>query len=1176
MYLSKLQIVGFKSFAQKIEFKFNEGITGLVGPNGCGKTNVVDAIRWVLGEQKTTVLRSDVMENVIFNGSRNRKPLGMAEVSLILENNKKVLPTEYSEVTVTRRLFRNGDSQYLLNNTHCRLRDVLDLFMDTGMGSDSYSVIELKMVEIILSGKPEERRHLFEEAAGVVKYKLRRKEAGKKLLSVQNDLTRVQDIVIEVEKQVNSLSRQAAKTRRYNKLQQQFREMDLTIVQYDFSKIKYGIIGLQRDLTKFKEERTTSEKDYTESESDLFSIEQELSNLNKDYKNVSEKESNLKASFSQKSKEKAVAEEKINSITNTNVRFQNEIEEAKHFLEESQISIEENTLKLKELDVVLDDANVELQSKRFLVNEAHQAANNLKSEANDINSEVVGVQSRINQIKSENKKNLVRKESVAKNLKQSEIQIQNIYNDINGIEDNIAKSNALKNSLDLELKKAHTLLTTATNDKNEFEEKINEINLTINKKRNELNSKKSSLDFEKSVVVADESTKYLLNENTWLANQEKSLLAETIGADDLYRVAIDSALGEAAHYFIVNSEEDALAGIKFLKEKNKGKATFICRDKVPNIPSPKILPPIDGVIGLISEIVRVDDHIRNILRALTGHTVIVENSEIAKELINNCEVDCAVTLEGELFKSSGIIRSGSLLKMEGMAVGKKERIEALKSAILGLSSEIENLDIEFKKNKSKLESINFKKLNEELKSAEANNYQNEQRIVKLTYQKESLHSTLDVHHQNIKRFQDEIANIEDEDKVLVDELLDLEEQFLVVRTNLQDKMQQVSEAENNLSELEESARSTELSKIKIDAEINSVKKEIERLTKEKVFLANKIQNFEQELIQNKKTVEELTNNIKIYSIELEKINLELIELLNEKEFLSQKISGLEEKASQYSNLLVQKRKLNEKAIESIHQTDLKLNELSIKSNNLTAHIKEQYDLNLDELEYTPIENFSIQEAQVVLTDLKEKLSSLGNVNFMALEEFEEQNQRLNFYQAQVKDLVDSEKTLQETISEINRTAEEKFIKTFNQVNENFKDLFLKLFGEDAQAELKLADGNPLECDIEIIAKPPGKRPHSIETLSGGEKTLTAIALLFGIYLVKPSPFCILDEVDAPLDDANIDKFLSLIKEFSNNTQFLVVTHNKRTMESSDTLYGITMEEEGVSKVVSVKLSQGIF
>ena len=1172
MYLSKLELVGFKSFAQKTEFKFTPGLTALVGPNGCGKTNIVDAIRWVLGEQKTSVLRSDLMENVIFTGTQNRKPLGMSEVAMTLQNNRNMLPTEYTEVTVTRRLFRSGESNYLLNNSQCRLRDIVDLFMDTGMGADSYSVIELKMVETILSGRPEERRHLIEEAAGVTKYKVRRKEAGRKLMQVQQDLLRVYDIVDEVGKQVRSLSRQAAKTKRYNALQQELTVLDINVLKHKHYDLKKHLDKEELLIKNLRSEKTSKEQILTDKNDNITRIDQEIDSLNEKYNEARNIENQINEYLAEKNKELAVDKERISGLDDREKNLNREVSE-------SLESIEYFKDRISKLKTDLENRNIEQEEiinrtdmLKTLRDEKQTEVLEIRELVNQKNTELINIKNKINSYKSEINRNISRlenqkrkKDDVIKRIDSFELECSSIDNKINAEKNK--QSELIKN---LEL--SETSLTEGQQHQDKLRKELDSLNSIIAEDRNKLSEKKTSLDFLSSLVEADESSKYLLKANDWNPKSEKVLFAELLGADEEHRAAVDAALGEHGRLLVVDSRGEAISAFASLENKQKGKATFLCRNLIEDVTAPEKSINENYVVGYLSEIVRTDDNLLNAVRAIFRDTLLVDTLDNAKKVVDNGLCSTAVSLKGELVRKGGLIRGGAKLKKEGMSVGKKERINKIKKEIGVLEQKISQHQDKLNKHKKDLSDINIHFLTKHVRDSERLLNENKSTIEKLRYKLESSNNSISMQKQNIERFTEELQEIENENENIAEKKDDLELSTIVLQEEYNDIKTRLDKAEISLYKEDESFRDAEKEKIKAITDIKNLKNEMANLENQINNLNEKVESRNAEIQKNREIIANLEIKIKALENDIEQYNTQSAEAQNSKDHIKQELASVKEQHKQYNEEFTRERLDYDKLVQRIYDREVKISESNVEYKHILESAQEKHEVNLEINGFLPDENFNLQKANGQLNYLKEKLTAIGNVNFMALEEYDTQNERYEFYNKQVKDLTDSEKTLQETIDEINLTAQEKFLNTFDIVNSNFKKLFLKLFGEGAEGDLILSDGDPLEADVEIIAKPPGKRPHSIETISSGEKTLTAIALLFAIYLVKPSPFCILDEVDAPLDDSNIDKFLALLRDFSTNTQFLIVTHNKRTMSAADTLYGITMQETGVSKIVSVKLS----
>lgn len=1172
MFLSRLEITGFKSFAQKTVFDFNNGMAAFVGPNGCGKSNVVDAVRWVLGEQKTSVLRSDMMENVIFNGSKSRKPLGLAEVTMTIRNTRQVLPTEYSEVTVTRRLFRNGESQYLLNKTRCRLKDITELFMDTGLGPDSYSVIELQMVNNILSGKVDERRHLFEEAAGVNKYKLRRREAERKLYDVEEKLVRIEDIVAEKNKMVNSLKRQAAKTRRHNKLTEELKEIEMALLCHEFHKAKTEFAALDSELDSLRHKKIKAENSYQQAENENERIQKEIKTLEEEHASVLREKSAVNGRISSMKRDMAVFEEKLSNLENDNRRLGKETAESESNAEELGTKLEKLEEDFEAMHEQKSRASEKLGAHKTERDKAFSIVRELRGEVDEKNESLINIKNRINLIKSAGERNRKQKESLRRKIESTEKEINSIEQQIEEHKIGFNETLSLRDELDEAIEDARRELHTAEEQKANLKAAMEKTNSEISARDSHIDRLCNSLEFLEGLVDSAESSKYLMKSKSWNPKAGKNLLGEAIGVDKDLIIAVDSALGDAVRYFIVDNRKEAFDAIEALAKNKKGKATFICLDNVPEIPEPEEVR-MDGVRGRASEIVRAGNKLRNVLRAVLGDAVIVENRETAAKCLDENLAGKAVTLDGEVFTKFGAVRGGSASSTEGMTIGKIERIRKIRKDIASVEKEKEKLLADLENTKNEMDYIDLDELSENLRNAEHEKSENESRISSLIYKQEMLENNLSLLTERKEGDENELEQIEKEEGDSDTEAAELANTLREAEISLDSSRKKLSEADKGLAALEEETREAEMEYVRINASLNAAEKDISDTKKRISELRNKAQRLRQEIRKNNETSSQLRERSIHFEEDLGKLEKDDNELLGRKEYLESRIKSLREESLSFSGEIRRQRKDLEKQTGHVHSKELLLNEAASQKKNILSRAANNFNINLDEQEFEPDPEFSIEANRVLFRELNEKLMSLGPVNHMALQDYQEENEKLEFYLTQVEDLSESQKNLSQTITEINETAERKFQDTFEVINKNFQSLFKTLFGEEGESELRLSGDKLLDADISIIAKPPGKKPHSIEGISSGEKAMTAIALLFSVYLVKPSPFCILDEVDAPLDDANIDRFIGLINKFSENTQFLIVTHNKKTMQESSALYGITMEENGVSKVVSVRIDK---
>ncbi|MCX7908255.1 MAG: chromosome segregation protein SMC [Ignavibacteria bacterium] len=1174
MFLTKIELLGFKSFANKTTLIFNGGITAIVGPNGCGKTNVVDAVRWVLGEQKTSLLRSELMENVIFNGSSSRKPLGMAEVSITFQNDKGILPTNFSELTITRRLFRDGKSEYLINNTQCRLKDIADLFTDTGIGHNSYSIIELKMIETLLNGSLEERRRLLEEAAGIAKYKQRKKETTKKLDTVQNDLLRIYDLVNEIEQQVRSLSRQAAKTKRYNKIYQELKELELNLWLFQFVKANEKVAKLETENSRLISERESKRQELEKVDGEILKLQEEIDNYLSEIDNCRNEESLTYREFSNVQNQINLEQEKINNFNSEEKRIKNEIEELKrlnqrfentyselakirttkeidykkteetfnshlstykaneHSLKEKIIALQEIKEKIINLENETKFEKLNIEKLLFAKNQSLKSKEDLINSIKELNSKIASKSEFIKGLITEN-------QQISTKIEETKIRIQDVEE----------KKKNKKSNLDALLSR-----------KNDVQISIKEI--------------QTSLEFLKSILEVDESTRFLLKDSNWKHERNFSLLGEIISIDEQFRVAYDSLLGEFKNIVIVNTEEDILSAKEILASEHKGKCWFVCLNEVPQVSFENVLPEHPKIIAFASELPNVDNKIRSILRILLGNSVIVKDYSDAIELASNLSLRSIVTLSGELIWGGFIQKRGSILNREGLSIGKVERIKKLEKKYEELLSELTTLNEEIKMLNSELQILDkehselvyqSKELENKLKQNNITLSREEAVLEQMKKELISFESSINKIEEEYEKFNKEIDNLQN---LLENKFSELNNTKLLFEKQEKD----LQEFQSIFNIEQEKIRELEKNLVQIKTELVSIEKEVQRIQNSKNNNQNKLEKLKEAL-----QVLILEREKKIYRIAAltknkEDLEKKLENIKMRKELLIQKRKELEEILFQQEEYKNQILKSIEKIVNNIHQNELEITRQKEVAHSLFSKALDSYNVNLNNYVLsTSFEDTKINEVEYKISELRKTLASLGNVNFLALQEYEEQKNRLDLYKNQIEDLVKSEKSLKEALKEINDTAEKRFLETFQKVNENFNKVFKELFGGDSFAELIIDNSNPLDSDIEIKVKPSGKKINSLETLSQGEKTLTVLSLLFALYLVKPSPFCILDEVDAPLDDANVDRFLNLLKKFSDDVQFIIITHNKRTMEFANVMYGITMAEDGVSKVLSVKL-----
>jgi chromosome segregation protein len=1172
MYLSKIEIFGFKSFALNVNLNFDSGITAIVGPNGCGKTNIVDALRWALGEQRYSTLRSDKMEDVIFNGTKNRKPLSMAEVSLVIENSRGILPTEYSQVTITRRVYRSGESEYLLNKVPCRLKDILDLFMDTGMGADAYSVIELKMVETILSDRTDERRKLFEEAAGVTKYKHRRKSAYRKLEDVQQDLVRVNDIVKEVQKTVTALERQSKRAEQYNELSKKLREVEIDLLEHEYAYLIGRLNPLKERFDQVSISKTEVDEELSSQETLLDLMRIEISEVERQLIEAQRQLANLVSEKHRLEENNIIGNERRRSLQSNIERYEKEkvnLAAQKDILAKQNVELQSQKEKFTG---EVFGAKEEFNKKNDELASLTELLNRKKDELQALNDKINSLLHEIIQKTSEKLRLEERVEDINKRALRVNEDIEYFQNEIAQRSIQVAEMTAQDKDMHKRFLQAEmdllALNTTAQKTKSELEAlQQKEFEL-----KNEIHRINTKVDFLRGLIggqsVDGEGARYLLEKQT---GKSKKLLsvADIINTADKYKTAIQAALGESINYLVVEKESDAFTAISDIEQANKGKAVFVCLERVPEIKRAKT--KLSKSFTWANQVVKVKEPYRHLIDFLLSNIIIVE----AMNALPNSLIGVKyVTLDGNIKTSSGFIKGGSRKQGDGELIGKVDQITEYENKITRLSSELDTLKKEQNEKQTYLESINEKAALEEVKVLEKEMTAIEMKIAQVEFEKKRANDSVERSGAEFEQLQVDRQDLSSElnNILLTLENLNqvksgLESEVVTWNTEIENLEQKwntaskaVNEVEIKLVMLQGNLRNTELESDRNDENIKSVESALVKCNEE-IAIA-------------KEEIGRLSGELETYGIQLGEIKTVLSQVDTQKREIDVEYSQKREAIHQVELKIKDDRRKHDDIVKSHHDLDVKIIEATSNIQHIKERAQHEFELDLVLKTYPEDEWIDFAAKREEVKQMKERIRMLGAINFAAFDEYNSESERYNFLSQQRDDLIEAEKTLLSTIEEINNTAQKKFTDTFYLIRENFIKTFKSLFDEGDECDLQLEEGvDPLEAKIEIIAKPRGKRPTSIDLLSGGEKTLTAIALLFAIYLVKPSPFCVLDEVDAPLDDSNIDRYTRIIGKFSDNTQFIVVTHNKRTMEAANALYGITMEEEGVSKIVTVRFNE---
>ena len=1180
MYLKRLELQGFKSFADKTVLEFMPGITSVIGPNGSGKSNISDAIRWVLGEQSMKSLRGSKSLDIIFAGTQNRKSLGFAEASLVFDNTDGTLPIEYTEVTVTRKIYRSGETGYYINKVPCRLKDVLELFMDTGIGKDGYSIIGQGKIDEILSNKSEDRRHIFEEAAGIVKYRVRKAESEKKLEHTKLNLLRINDILAEIETNIEPLKIQAEKAKKYLNLREELKNIEIGLFLYNIEKYKKELEDIVKDEEIYKNqcndeegrlERIKALKEELKSEIDHIteSIE-EMSNLGfESKKEIEMLNSDINVSNTRIENNKQNKERFEKEIEELTARIK-ELEEEKKQKEEKKENLKQNREKfakeleekekeLAEITKKLSSKELEMEEHKKTVEENTDKKYELQASISEQDINYQNYQKRQTQIKNEMTGNI----SELDNTRMKKEEIANEFYEIE------SKRN-----------KILTDLEEVNKEKQEADRKIKDFDSKINMLSGEKRIKESKLKF--LIETEKEKEGYIKSVKTLLKDCETTkelgkgmhgVLANIIEVPEEYQTAIEMCLGSSLQNIVTENEEDAKRLIEHLRKHNLGRASFLPISSVKGKKLEKIRGKNTGIIGIASDLIRYSKKYENIILNLLGRTVIVQDMETAIRVAkDNGYSFRIITVEGDVINPSGAITGGSVAKKTVNILGRGREIEKLQKEIKKLEEQIQKIEQEKENYQESIEhvlekasafekelqetEITYATGKEKINSIEENITRVETRLNKLKEESKKLEEQKQESMKNKADFQEKIQAINEENEKLKKIITEFAELNKDNQKYVDDLNFDITNLKISVSSFDESETSIEEIQERIHSEIESTNRSIEN---KKTQIEQIIQdNFDLE-----KAIEEIKEKIEKIKEEVKNSGSKIEEL---KEKRIQKNEKLAEQEEEINNKL----KVIEDLKAQMVKVDVKRNKLEEDINGIINKMWEEYELTPNNVvDYRKPEN--VQLTQKKVKDLRNEIKELGSVNVDSIEEYKNLKDRYDFMCEQRVDLESTMAKLRKIISDMTSIMKEQFKEKFELINKNFAEVFKELFG-GGNASLTLEDkDNILECGIEITVQPPGKKLQNMMLLSGGEKAFTAIALLFAILKINPAPFCVLDEIEAALDDVNVYRYAEYLKKFSKDTQFLVITHRKGTMEAADTVYGITMEENGISKLLSMKL-----
>ena len=1170
MRLKSLEIKGFKSFADKTHIILDNPITGIVGPNGCGKSNIVDAIRWVIGEHKIKALRSDNLDDLIFNGSRTRNASGMAEVSLTFENTRNLLPTEFTTVTITRKFYKSGESEYRLNDVSCRLKDIHNLFLDTGVSNDSYAIIELGMVDDIIKDKDGSRRRMLEQAAGISIYKTRKKEAKQKLEATELDIARIEDLLFEIGNNLRTLESQAKKAERYFTIKGEYKEVSIELAKASLEHFneQYKTLNEQHDAetdrrTQLEAIVATEEASVEQQKVKLIEKEQELNGLQKQFNELLNRVRQLES-------DKKLAAQRLEHLKEREKSLRDFLSGAGGQSQQLEESIAFSELQIKEDAAGLETVKSELEALRTTVEEKRSAFDEKKRVLEKMRADyqqrqrsqfdaekkvaiadtsVMNLQRSMQQVQDEKAQRTSQVKQLGVERSDTEEQLADKQNDL---QDLVSKYEDVKSKI---LKSQEEMETTRA--------KLVEENRKLDARRNEHDLLKSLVD---SLEGYPDSIKFLKKNKEW--DNSTPLLSDVFVVKNEYRTALENVLDNYLNYYIVANTAEAGKAVALLDNNKKGKANFFVLEHLGAYKQTPSAAPGDAVPAL--DVVTVDEQYAELAKHLLGHVYITnEGVDITNVTLENGNV--LVARSGKMIRGRYTLGGGSIGLFEGNKIGRAKNLERLAKEIQELTAT----------------------------TAELKQYIADTQTLITGFNQELNDKAIEQARQEINRLQNHavnlgnrIENFEHLNQAGDKRLREIQDQLDDTHENVRDSREALETISSELQGLQATIQATETEFRSVEQVFNEATQhynqqninytrqhsKLENLKQELKFRSNQLGDLKRQIATNSDQLQQISAQLEVTEKTLHSGDNELYELLTRKES-DEKILNEKDRAyyEMRNGISAREGQLNQKRREKEHAEALlngikeKLGTMKVQVAGMSERLAIEFKVVLDEILDQPRKTeLAIEELTADAEKMKKRLENMGEINPTAIEAYTEMKVRNDFIAEQRDDLVNAKESLLSTIEEVENTANAKFSETFDLVRKNFVDVFKALFTEDDNCDLRLTDpDNMADSGIEIYAQPKGKKPSTLTQLSGGEKTLTSTAFLFAIYLIKPAPFCILDEVDAPLDDANVGKFTQMIRKFSDNSQFIIVTHNKQTMAAVDVIYGVTMQEPGCSKLVPV-------
>ena len=1193
MYFKSLELIGFKSFAEKTKIDFEPGVTAIVGPNGCGKSNIADSIRWVLGEQSAKSLRASSMQDVIFNGTDTKEPINFAEVSLTFSNEKRILPIDYDEVTISRRVFRSGETEYLLNKTPVRLKDISELLMGTGIGTESYSIIEQGKMDLILSSRPEDRRYVFEEASGITKYKAKKKEALRKLEQTEQNLLRINDIILEVKRQISSIERQARKAERYKADFDRLKDMEVRLSFAEYKDLRTAEMTHAVESNDSKAREKELDIEIGGIASTISGYRASLDDVNRKMFECKDRYKAMSGSLDMNGQKISIDKERIEEALLLQEGVKKEIESAADKIKGARALVE----KLKEdLRVVttlrgdkekaVSDNEIRLNSIAKDIEETEKKVALCKallvdflSKETHIKNELIKMSADVQNRRARERRLHIEKETVSKELEGAESALNEVLSEFSSID---GRASAIRTDLKQKKDAEGSVIV-----------QIKSLEGRIAEEGNRKAAAKSKIEILEENIRTYEGfnrgVKSLLSEartGTSPMSGRFAVLADVIKIARGYEEAVNTLLGDSAQIIIAERDEDVSRMIKYLKENNLGKASFVSLETLGRIKQGQGSPPTRQQAGQASvrgqengltpvkDFVKADSKYEAVLEYFFGNRFLAGSIEESAKGFDGSAAVTVVTKSGAMF-DNGTFSGGSASDSTDMLlIGRRSRLDDLKAEV----SQVEELLTALTAERNEKDNT-LKSLEGEIASIEEKLHIEEIGLSNIKLKKDAQEESQKKLKEELDILTSELEEAEEAIKELVAKGEGLNAELNRLNTEKTSSQTFVDESHVIITSKREAREGLTLEIATLRTEMQSLEKEEESVKNSLRLQEGIVFEAEETLYSKENILKESVEKVNILKDETTRLTAENEAISKDLAVFNEESSAIEKTKSEITGKLgVNELQLKEKGKglellrNQIRDLDVKLTELSFKKTNLKERILQSYKADLETIHAEPEEGTDWETMKTQVAELKERLEKLGPVNLIAIEEHKELEERYAFLVHQQEDLVNAKDSLHKAIQKINKTTKDLFIETFQKIQMEFKSFFRMLFG-GGQAELVLIDEQDvLESGIEIVVRPPGKKLQNLTLLSGGEKAMTATALLFAIFKVKPSPFCVLDEIDAPLDESNVTRFANVLKDFLKISQFIIITHNKRTIELADIMYGITMQERGVSKIVSVKFS----